>query len=379
MINTDKTKILVFGQHPNQTLPQWSINSNPLEVVEKFKYLGCWLNWRCNLKDSITETFNKADKSLQQLQIKIISLGITNFKTMEHLYKSLIQPILLFNSEIWGIYNTAILEKTIRKFYKFALRVSPSCTTTAIHAETGTLPLSFDCIRSSLNYYYHIISNDPNCLTSLALQTSINLATSGHKSWAFLIRNQLAHLGFNSNLILPDKAEVLTRLHEQHIQSLQSDLSCAQGATQSGGSKLRAYRLIKHDVTVCEPYLALITNPKARSALTKFRLSDHKLHIESGRHCNPPKPVEERLYKICNNQVVEDEIHFLLNCSHYCDLRSPLMQQAVTLSQNFPHLTPKEKFTFLMCTSHPALIQETALYIYKAMQARSLCLSPLID
>ena len=318
-------------------------------MVEKFKYLGCWLNWRCNLKDSITETFNKADKSLQQLQIKIISLGITDFKTMEHLYKSLIQPILLFNSEIWGIYNTAILEKTIRKFYKFALRVSPSCTATAIHAETGTLPLSFDCIRSSLNYYYHIISNDPNCLTSLALQTSINLATSGHKSWAFLIRNQLAHLG------------------------------CAQGATPSGGSKLRAYRLIKHDVTVCEPYLALITNPKARSALTKFRLSDHKLHIESGRHCNPPKPVEERLCKICNNQVVEDEIHFLLNCSHYCDLRSPLMQQAVTLSQNFPHLTPKEKFTFLMCTSHPALIQETALYIYKAMQARSLCLSPLID
>ena len=159
------------------------------------------------------------------------------------------------------------------------------------------------------------------------------------------------------------------------IQSLQSDLSCTQGATPSGGSKLRAYRLIKHDVTVCEPYLTLITNPKARSALTKFGLSDHKLHIESGRHCNPPKPVEERLCEICNNQVVEDEIHFLFNCSYYCDLRSPLMQRAVTLSRNFPHLIPKEKFTFLMCTSHPALIQETALYIYKAMQARSLCLS----
>ena len=72
-------------------------------------------------------------------------------------------------------------------------------------------------------------------------------------------------------------------------------------------------------------------------------------------------------------------ISVTISLYHYCDLRSPLMQQAVTLSQNFPHLTPKEKFTFLMCTSHPALIQETALYIYKAMQARSLCLSPLID
>ena len=41
---------------------------------------------------------------------------------MEHLYKSLIRPILLFTSDIWGIYNTKILEKAIRKFYKVALK-----------------------------------------------------------------------------------------------------------------------------------------------------------------------------------------------------------------------------------------------------------------
>ena len=179
--------------------------------------------------------FNKVDKSLQQLQVKIICPGITDFKTMEHLFKSLIQPILLFNSEIWGIYNIDILEKAIRKFYKFALRVSPTCTTSAIHAETGTLPLSFDCTRSSLNYYYHIIHKDPNSLTSLALQTSFNLANSGHRSWAFFIRNQFAQLGFNLDMTQPDNTEVLTRLHDQHIQSLQSNLSCAQGATPSGG------------------------------------------------------------------------------------------------------------------------------------------------
>lgn len=41
LINTDKTKTLVFGQHPSQVPFQWSLNSNVLEVVEKFKYLGC--------------------------------------------------------------------------------------------------------------------------------------------------------------------------------------------------------------------------------------------------------------------------------------------------------------------------------------------------
>ena len=168
-------------------------------------------------------------------------------------------------------------------------------------------------------------------------------------------------------------------LRISYIQSLQSNLSCAKGATLSGGvSKLRAYRLIKHNVTVCEPYLTMITNPKTRSALTKFWLSDHKLHIESGRHCNPRKPIEERLCEICNNQEIEDEIHFLLNCSFYCDLRSSLIQLAASLNHSFHNLSPKEKFSFLMCNSHPALVQEIALYIYRAMRARSLYLSPPI-
>ena len=96
---------------------------------------------------------------------------------MEHLFKSLIQPILLFNSEIWGIYNTKLLEKAIHKFYKFALRVSPSCSTSAIHAKTGTHSLAFDCIR-----YYHNTHKDPNSFISLALQPSFNLAIAGHRS-----------------------------------------------------------------------------------------------------------------------------------------------------------------------------------------------------
>ena len=117
--------------------------------------------------------------------------------------------------------------------------------------------------------------------------------------------------------------------------------------------------------------------PKICSALTKFRLSDYKLHIKSSHHCNPLKLIEERLCEICNKQEIEDEIHFLLNCSFYCDLRSH-SQLAATLNHSFHNLSPKEKFSFLMCNAHPILVQEIALYIYKAMQARSLYLSPPI-
>ena len=47
--------------------------------------------------------------------------------------------------------------------------------------------------------------------------------------------------------------------------------------------------------------------------------SDHDLMIELGRH--KKLCVEEGVCKKCNNNAVEDEIHFLCECPMYDDLR----------------------------------------------------------
>ena len=51
----------------------------------------------------------------------------------------------------------------------------------------------------------------------------------------------------------------------------------------------------------------------------KFRCSDHKLEIETGRHRN--LEVEERTCQICKN-ATESQLHFLQGCELYADLRS---------------------------------------------------------
>ena len=281
-INTTKTKILVFGQNPKYVNFQWNINSQPLEVVGKYKYLGTWLNWNCTFTDCISQIYDKANKSVSQLQVRVISLGITNYQVLQHLFKSLIYPILMYNAEIWGLYNVDTLEKIFRKFCKFILRVSQSCANPAILAETGSLPMSHDCSCTVLKYYYRICSSDPSSLTKIALEISQNLSTSGYSSWAHKAITKLQHLGYNPHLTSANLTAVLSRLCDQSTQKLQSDIDCHRGLTQSGGSKLRLYRLIKKDIRMTEPYLLSISNPKIRQAFTKFRLSDHKLLIESG-------------------------------------------------------------------------------------------------
>ena len=85
--------------------------------------------------------------------------------------------------------------------------------------------------------------------------------------------------------------------------------------------KLRTLMLFKSELNA-EPYLNLFIPHRLRNALAKFRIGNHDLEIERGRHKN--LPVNERVCKLCETQgvlTVEDEYHVLLKCPFYNDLR----------------------------------------------------------
>ena len=65
--------------------------------------------------------------------------------------------------------------------------------------------------------------------------------------------------------------------------------------------------------------LFFIQENKFRTALTKFRLSSYDLAIEHGRYESIPR--NERIGKYCNQNMTENEYHFLLVCPLYRELR----------------------------------------------------------
>ena len=64
-----------------------------------------------------------------------------------------------------------------------------------------------------------------------------------------------------------------------------------------------------------EKYLALLPQRNLRLSLTKLRLSDHRLMIESGRRCKPKAPLQERILNIF---VFVDLVVFVLFLSLSC-------------------------------------------------------------
>ena len=70
----------------------------------------------------------------------------------------------------------------------------------------------------------------------------------------------------------------------------------------------------------------ILRNTGARKVFMKLYISNHKLLIETGRHCRPKLPREERLCKFCPLNKIEDEMHLLFICNLYNDRRLTFMK-----------------------------------------------------
>src|SRR4029434_442695 len=63
-------------------------------------------------------------------------------------------------------------------------------------------------------------------------------------------------------------------------------------------SKMQFYLALNRNYTLA-PYLTLVTDKNLRTTLTKYRLSEHSLAIEVGRHRQTWLPKENRLCPHC--------------------------------------------------------------------------------
>ena len=128
--------------------------------------------------------------------------------------------------------------------------------------------------------------------------------------------------------------------------------------------KLRTYVTYKHEY-LPEPYVYKVTDRGHRSILAQFRCGILPLAIETGRFNDIP--LEYRLCDFCNDDVLEDEIHFLLHCNFYHEYRAQLMSKVIDHTTDFYFMTIEQKLHTLM---GPECVKPTAEYLYKAYYKR---------
>ena len=84
---------------------------------------------------------------------------------------------------------------------------------------------------------------------------------------------------------------------------------------------------------------------KKRKIITKFRISAHDLEIERGRYRG--LKADRRTCNLCQS-VVEDEVHFLMECPNFKPVRKPILESISSKYVNFQKLDTQQKFIWIM-------------------------------
>ena len=97
--NTSKSKLMIFNSCQTPNLPELLFNSNPIEWIEEFKYLGLIITNKLNFSRHI----NKVALNVSRLTGIFVNLrSIVPLHIMFKLYYSLVYPHLINHVIVWG-------------------------------------------------------------------------------------------------------------------------------------------------------------------------------------------------------------------------------------------------------------------------------------
>ena len=243
-------------------------------------------------------------------------------------------------------------------------------STAAVKGELGSFPVLMYGLCSSVKYLANLHKRSPDSVIANCLKENYALLESNDPCWlqhlkrifeTFEMHSYWNNMGGNN---IESCIQIL--LEKLHCNYEFSWLKYIQGENRVN-NKLRTYCTIK--TSFCrEEYLNMNLRLDKRKNLTKLRISAHDLKIETGRYTKTD--IQNRICLNCNNHQIEDETHFLLNCSLYHHIRNDLTVKLQ--NYNYTNLSEDEKLKFLLTGSQGDhyVIRQTLSYINAAFDVR---------
>ena len=280
---------------------------------------------------AIREINNKARKALVPL-IKTAAQFRIPFDRTVRLFKTYVEPILLYNAENWTTFTNRNISKSKEnreyihenslkapittsqlKFFKYALGVGRQTPNLAVLGEIAEIPLYHKAILSMLKYWNRIRDMDDDTLIKKAYLVNLTM----NSNWCQTIQT------LNATLLLLNEnnptGHDYCQLAKSHIKGSFSVYWREEIDKQP--PRLKFYAKNK---TLFERSKYLDTLQfKDRQQITKLLCSNHKLEVETGRHRNIER--EHRLCKVCTLGQIEDENHFLNICPAYDEIRKKVI------------------------------------------------------
>ena len=362
IINELKTTVIAFGCKNNIRV---LFNGQQIETTSQYKYLGNIISTtQTSRGDVFRENYdylcNQARKAIFGLKHRLKSLGALPPRVLMHMYETLIRPILVDGSDVWGSQpqGTLAVDKVLFWYMRCILQVKSTTSNIMVVGESGQIPPSISCHINTICYLHRLRNLPTNTLVKAMYMELSKLHECGFNTWVSKALTLVQTYGIDIDM---GSGASFYRYCKSHIYNHFKIAWREEVQNIDKNPILRNYKTYKSEFGM-EPYLYLISNLRYRNALTRLRTSSHTLEIERGRYTIPKTPVCDRICRTCN--VTEDEIHCLLNCVEYGKMRDDFYANVKNRYVDFIGLNENEKYSFLMTNADPYILVWLGKFIY---------------
>ena len=184
-VNLNKSNIVIFrnvGYIAKREI--WYCNGQAMSVVNCYKYLGVLLTTRMSFSKVFDDIASKARRSVVDLFRTLWRLGDHSSTIFLKVFDAQIKLMLLYGSDIWGLYKNESIEKVHMFALKRLLNVSPRTPNNIAYGQTGHYPLYICTFVSRIKYWLRLTVMESYRLPCKSYDMLLLLHTSGKTCWA---------------------------------------------------------------------------------------------------------------------------------------------------------------------------------------------------
>lgn len=187
--------------------------------MEEFSYLGVVFNYNGKFTKAKSRLVEQARKGM---------FAVINISLQLHLFDTMITPILLYGSEVWGFENLNIIESFYLKYCKMVLRLKPCTANCMLCGELGVISLSIFIKSRVLCYWSKLFNAKDDKIGNVLYRTMLSLHNMNVTQcpWISFVKTTLDELGLSEYFVNQRventqhfKSLIKNRLFDQFIQN----------------------------------------------------------------------------------------------------------------------------------------------------------------
>jgi hypothetical protein len=318
-VNEDKSKIMVFRNGGKLSkYESWTYDNAPLEVVNKFCYLGFTFTTMLSPAIGTKHLCAKAKSASSLICQAFQNCTLMTKDVFFKLFESKVQSILLYSSEIWGLHRLSDLESVHTQACKRFLGVPIRTPNKMVYSDLQRFPLYIFSSLRVIKYWIRLLDMNENRLPRQAYNMLLTLDRNGYSCWVSDIKRLLCTHGFQyvwlsqnafvAKCILPS---LKLRLTDIFVQEWNSALDTSE--------RFSTYRLLKEHF-FCTNYIFNVEIYCYRKAFFQLRMDVLPINANIHRFSQLQSA---KLCPWCPNST-ENVLHFVKVCPLYSELRSKI-------------------------------------------------------